>query len=72
MLLSTSDSFKVNKKNEYTLRRKARNLRAKVKALLPIQICSRHDHRNRCVEENEQNQKIWLDYFDKNQWALGK
>lgn len=49
MLNTSPQSLKIAKINECIMRRRARNLRAKVKALLPVQTCCKHDHRNRCV-----------------------
>jgi len=49
MLNSSTSANKFNKINEHVMRRRARNLRAKIKALLPVQNCCKFDHRNHCV-----------------------
>lgn len=48
-MLNSPSVERSNKINECIMRRRARNLRAKVKALLPVQICCKHNQRNRCV-----------------------
>jgi hypothetical protein len=70
MLNSSSNPQKSTKLNEYVMRRRARNLRAKVKALLPVQTCCRHDNRNRCVNEIECNKKSWKKLSSKNNWTM--
>lgn len=51
-MLSTaiSQSGKNRKINEHILRRQARNLRAKLKALLPTSMCRKYSHRNKNTE----------------------
>ena len=51
MLRSSLESSKSLKINESILRRKARNLRAKIKGFLPADICPKHRKRNRNVQE---------------------
>ena len=68
MLNSSPDSIKAAKINECILRRRARNLRAKVKALLPTQTCCKYDQRNRCVHEIEDNRKTWGKFSSQRKW----
>lgn len=48
------------------MRRRARNLRAKVKALLPVEMCCKYDHRNKCVHEIEHNRRMWAHFNHNN------
>lgn len=61
MLSSSSNPFRSSRLNECILRRRARNLRAKVKALLPANICSKHDRRNRNVHNMLVNKENWVE-----------
>lgn len=72
MLNSSPDSIKAAKINECIMRRRARNLRAKVKALLPVQTCCKHDNRNRCVHEIEDNRRTWQKFSSKRKWTTNQ
>ena len=60
-----------SKSTEHLLRRRARNLRAKVKALLPILTCAKHDHRNRCVRQIEHHKQSCNENNNKLLWLVG-
>lgn len=56
------------KQNEYILRRQARNLRAKVKALLPIEVCHKYSNRNKNILEMKNNKMIWDSLYTTKSW----
>lgn len=72
MLNSSLSPFKSTKINECIMRRRARNLRAKVKALLPVQICCKHDHRNLCVHQMQNNQRVWQSFTKRKKWITSQ
>jgi hypothetical protein len=70
MLKSASSFSKPTKIQEDILRRRARNLRAKVKALLPSQICCKHEARNRCVRDISANKQAWACTHHRHKWTM--
>ena len=46
--------------SDYTLRHKVRNLRAKVRLLLPMDQCREHSKRNKNINKIQRNRDLYL------------
>ena len=72
IMITTASLSKEHRNHDTALRHKIRNLRAKVRLLLPLDLCRKEQRRSKNLIKMDYNRRMELTCHDKHRWNLAK